>query len=546
MDHIHCDTYDFIIIGAGASGCTIASQLAKNLKHSTVLLIEAGGQNNVESWRIDGERWLTRMNPEQAWGYQTVPQQHLGGRVLGYDRGKGLGGSTAINFSVWNIGPRDDHDEIARLVDDDEWRWENAQKRYKRLENYNGADPAIQRTYNPYLNPKTEDHGDDGPIKVGFPVVAEKSLASQMDIWKASGYEFNPDANSGNPLGLGLTVNSAQQGLRSTAADMLTDSPSNLHILTDTQIARVLLNGTKAVGVETLNGQNIYASKEIVLSAGALDTPKLLMLSGVGPEDQLAKFAIPLVHDNPHIGQHLRDHFHVTPTFRRTEHSKSRREYYASEALQKAARIQWETNHTGPLSEIACASGIGFFKSEAVGTSAELEALPKAQRGHLQRPTVPSYEVVLNGPSAEYFMDPQNSPTLTSIFVVVMNTQSEGSVALQSADPHTPLLYDPAFLSHPFDRRVAIEATREMMRVVDGPKFRTDHIGIVSAPASDNEGDILEYWEKNLSSTWHMCGTCKMGQVEGQDGACVDKEFKVFGTKGLRVADMSVVPILPK
>jgi choline dehydrogenase-like flavoprotein len=476
-----------------------------------------------------------------------VPQKHLTGLALSYDRGKGLGGSSAINFCCYTIGPRDDYDEIARLVGDDEWKWVNAQNRYKRLESYYGSAPDVPEQYLKYLRPDPANHGTHGPLKIGFPSVWEKSMADVIDVFVEAGYPANLDGNSGDPIGLSISPNSAYKGLRTTSADMLVDTPSNLHILVDTQVARVVFEEKTAVGITTVDGQTFLATKEVVLSAGSLDTPKILMLSGIGSVDDLRKFDIPVLQDLPAVGKNMHDHHHVFMTWERADHTTERKDYYRSKEMQAAARAQWEKDQTGKLSEIGCALGIGWLKSDAVYQSEEFKALPKHRRDHLLKPTVPLFEVGINPANPQYFIDPDNAPALAAIAVFNLNTESKGSVTLQSANPKDPLLYDPNFFSHPYDRRVAIESVKEVLKVAQHPTFQKDTVKALDVPKSDSDEDILEHWKTSMtsSSTFHMTGTCKMGRM-GEEDACVDKDFKVIGVKSLRVADMSVIPLMPK
>ena len=537
-------TYDFIVVGAGPAGSLVASRLARSSQLPTVLLIEAGGRNDLKSVRVDSERWVHRMNPASNWGYQTVPQKHLGGTVIAYDRGKGLGGSTAINFSCWTVGSSGDYDEIARIVADDEWKWSNAQERYKRIESFYGSPSDLPSEADKYLAPHLEDHGHTGPIKVGFPRVWEKSLNYLVDSMLEAGAPANLDHNSGNPIGLSISVHSAHKGLRSTAADALIDAPNNLKVLTDQEVARVIFDGKKAKGIETFDGSKYLANNEVVISAGTLDTPRILMHSGIGPKDQLDRFEIPVVHTNPHVGQHMMDHHHIVLNHERAEYTTDRHIFYKNKQLQAAAREQWEKDQTGPLAEISTSLGMGFLKSDTIAQSSEFQSLPEDTKKHLQHPAVPLWEFIVNGPSAEYFVDPDNAPAMTTIFGVLLNGQSRGSVTLQSSDPKVPLLFDPNYFSHPYDRRAAVELTRELIKMIDHPAFQKDTVKTMLAPKSDSEEDILDYWKQGTGSTWHMTGTARMGKIA--DDAVVDKNFKVFGVEGLRVADMSIYPILPK
>jgi choline dehydrogenase-like flavoprotein len=187
---------------------------------------------------------------------------------------------------------------------------------------------------------------------------------------------------------------------------------------------------------------------------------------------------------------------------------------------------------------------MGFFQNQQALSSKEFKELPQAEQTLALNPTIPTHEMILGPASFEYIIDPLNSPTIVSVGVFISNTQSTGEVKLQSSDPAVPLLFDPQLLSHPYDRRVAIESTRDLLRVEETPAFRKDTIKMILGPKSDSEADILAFWYEHGQSTWHMTGTLKMG--ESNDSACVDLEFKVFGVEGLRVADMSVVPLMPK
>lgn len=534
------DRFDFIVVGAGAAGAVLASRIAKSKKRPSVLLVEAGGDNSSKDVRADAERWIHRMNPALNWGYKTTPIKGFDNNIIDYDRGKGLGGSTAINFSVWTIGPKDDHDKLSRIVEDDEWKWENAHERYKRLENYQYEVP---KEYENYLNPRVEDHGHDGPVKVGFPLVWEASTKTLMDIWYANGTKFNPDHNDGDPIGLSVSFSTATKGVRSTSADGLADAPSNLHILINTEVLRVKFDGKTAVAIETADGREIFADKEIILSGGSLDTPRMLLHSGIGPADQLNKFSIPILKANDNVGQHLMDHHHVMIGYERADHTSIRRAYYSSPEAQAAAWQQWAKDGSGPLSEIGTALGIGYLKSDSLLESAEFKDLPPADQEFLRKPTVPHYEIILNAAHIPHFIDP-NSPAGATVFIFNLNEHSKGEVTLQSSDPKVPLLFNPNFFSHPFDRRAAIEATRAVLKVINSPEFQKDTVAVQDAPKSDSDEDILDFWKRTSGSTWHMTGTAKIGKDENE--GVVDRDFKVFGVENLRVADMSVIPIIAK
>lgn len=312
---------------------------------------------------------------------------------------------------------------------------------------------------------------------------------------------------------------------------MLIDAPSNLQILANTQVARIIFKEKTAIGITTLDCHTFLATKDVILSPGSLDTPKILMLSGVGPTNELRRFDIPVLSDLP-VGQNMHDHHHVFVTWERAEHTTERKDFFCSKEAQAAARAQWEKDQTGKLAELCCQTTLGWLKSDAVYQSDEFKALPQHRRDRLLKPTVPLFEVGLNLGNPEYVIDPDNAPALAAIAIFNLNTKSKGSVTLQSAHAKDPALYDPIFLPHPYDRRVAIEGIRELMKISQRPAFQKDTVRVVDAPKSDSDEDILQFWKQSPSScsTFHMVGTCKMGK-DGQEDACVDKEFRVKGVQ---------------
>ena len=359
---------------------------------------------------------------------------------------------------------------------------------------------------------------------------------------------LNADSNSGNPLGLSIPPKTAFRGVRISSASLLLNAPSNLRILTETTVACVIFSTDdplKAVGIETLDGAKFLARKEVILSAGALNTPQLLLLSGIGPTSEIEKHSIPVRLNLPAVGRGLKDHHHIIPTWIRNPDTTDRHLFYQSPSLQAAARKQWETDGTGPLSEIGCMQSTGFVKSETIYQSDEFKALLEERQRHLSQPTVPLYEILLNSASPEHFTSPSTAQPLAPVFIFVLSAENSGTVTLSSASPADPPLCDPKFFSSPFDKRVAIEATREVMAVTESTEFQKDTVGMLHGPKSMSEEDILEYWRERTDSTWHMCGTVRMGR-EGEDRVAVDREFRVLGTKGLRVVDLSVLPILPQ
>ena len=325
--------------------------------------------------------------------YETVPQKDLDNRAIGYDRGKGLGGSSAINFSVFNVGAKDDFDTIAKRTSDPDWSWSAIQKRFIDLEHFHSDE--VDSNLSNYLYPKPSDHGTSGRLHIGFQKKAEKTLAQTLDLCAEAGYPLNLDLNSGNPIGFGVSPSSAYRGHRTTAAALLEDAPDNLTIAKDTTVHKVLFERNVATGVQTASGEEYLASKEVILTAGSIDSPKLLLLSGVGPADHLSNFGIPVISDLPQVGHGLKDHNHSYMIWGRKSEWTDRPAYYRNPEAILKAKEQWKFDGSGPLAELGVCLGIGYLKSDKVLNSSEFNNLPAEEKAYLSSPTVPSFEIIV-------------------------------------------------------------------------------------------------------------------------------------------------------
>ncbi|KAJ5773853.1 hypothetical protein N7457_008749 [Penicillium paradoxum] len=535
-------TFDFVIVGSGPAGSTLAAGLANSAAKPSVLLLEAGENNEDRNLRVDGQRWITFQDQSMNWGFKTTPQPDCANREIDYSRGRCMGGSSAINFGVYSVGARDDYEEWARIAGDDDFAWSKIQQRFKDLETFHGEIP--EGMDKKYANPKSEDHGSAGPLHVGFAQEWERDLTGLLDVFEDAGFPLNQDHNSGNPIGMSVLINSAHNGLRSTAGDLVKEKQVNLTIVTGAPVQRVLLEGKKAVGVES-NGTKYYATKEVILSAGSLNDPRILMHSGIGPAAQLEQYNIPVVQDVPAIGQGLRDHCFVPIVNTRTEASTDRKAFYGDKAAMDAAQKQWQEDGTGPWSKFACELGIGWFKlAEQLTSSPEFKALPADEQKYLLQETVPHYEMLTHFPIHWFIPDfPVEALNYSCLLVFLFNAQTRGEVTLQSSDPDSPLSFNPKFLAHPFDRKLAIEALRDSFRIIKHDSYTKDNVAALAMPKGDSDEELLEYWQQNISSSWHMTGTVKMGKTDDAD-AVVDPDFRLKGIENLRVADMAVVPVL--
>jgi choline dehydrogenase-like flavoprotein len=303
------------------------------------------------------------------WHYKTAPQTHLAGQEIDYSRGKGLGGSTAINFCGWTVGPSDDYDEWASIVGDERFAWKNVKRVLKKITN---LDPGIpDKRLRNVVNPKMEDHGTKGNLHLTY---GELWLPDVGDVFVAAqqvGHVVNQDVNNGDPIGLGIGSVCIAKNIRATSSSAyLSHPPPNLNIVVSAPIAQVTFAKQRAIGVETIDGRRFMARKEVILSGGALNTPQIMKLSGVGPAGELKKHGIPLVHDLPMVGANLQDHCFSTVGI----------------VLEKDTSLP-------PGPETQSPTPMGWLKLPSVTESAEFNQLPLRVREHMQKSTVPAMEI---------------------------------------------------------------------------------------------------------------------------------------------------------
>ncbi|KAI9802777.1 MAG: hypothetical protein M1833_001376 [Piccolia ochrophora] len=534
--------FDFIVVGGGTAGCRLAKRLSDTFTRPSVLLIEVGGDAADPSLRIPYDRYSAAFTrPDYDHGYVTVPQRSLDRAEVPYARGKGLGGSSLLNFFAYCYGAKADFDRWAEMVGDDAWGWDQTLKRLRRIEKYN---PKVPEGFHHYANPSKDDHGQAGAVDVGFPSNVEPEAVRALDAAVAFGYPISHDINTGNPIGMTLLVSTLDNRYRVTSASAhLTNKPANLTIWTSTRAVRVLLNGKRTVGVELEGGKKVYANKETLLTAGALDTPKLLLLSGIGTSQELASHNVECLHELPGVGKQLQDHCGVIVAASFKASFSIRAAFDSDPEKLCLARSQWLKDQTGPMTHHNCSSAVGFFKLPDLSETSEFIGLEPNAKSYLSDVSVPHYEIITNGPPPRGVAVAQDESVMT-LNVILMNPQSRGSVTLRSNNPTEGPRIDFDYLSHPLDRRTMIDAVREALEYMKTPTWANDFKSFVWHPDSSADADILAYIKSRFTPIWHANGSVMMGKPDSPL-SCVDSRLRVYGLQNLRVADLSVLPLTP-
>jgi len=506
--------FDYIVVGAGSAGCVLANRLSANPARR-VLVLEAGGKDNWIWFHVPVGYLFAIGNPRSDWCFRTEPEPGLNGRALNYPRGKALGGSSAINAMIYMRGQAADYDHWHQLGLAG-WGWDDVLPFFKRHEDH-------------FLG-TSEHHAVGGEWRIEFPRVkwalleVVRAAAAEAGIPKVE--DFNRGDNEGSCY---FHVNQKRGRRWSAARGFLKPvlHRQNLRVETGVLVERVLFDGRRAAGVTYRQNGSVHAAQargEVVLAAGAIGSPHILMLSGIGPAAHLAEHSIPVVLDKPGVGGNLQDHLQLR-LINKVTGIPTLNERYHSLAWRARMGIEYALFRRGPLTMAPSQLGL-FTRSDAGQERANLEF-------HVQ-PL-----------SLDKFGDPLHALPAFTMSVANLRPTSRGTLRLKSRDPATAPAIQLNYLSTNEDRRIAAQSIRVARRIVAQPalaRYRPDEI-LPGPKVGDDEAGLIRAAGDIGTTIFHPVGTAKMG-LASDASAVVDARLKVIGVEGLRVIDASVMPTI--
>jgi choline dehydrogenase-like flavoprotein len=504
---------DFIIVGGGSAGCALANRLSEDPANS-VLLLEAGGRD----WHplIHMPAGFAKMTRGIAsWGWSTVPQKHMRDRVFRYTQAKVVGGGSSINAQIYTRGNAGDYDGWANDEGCEGWSYREVLPYFKRAENN-------QRYANDY-------HGEAGPLGVSNPISPLPICEAWFRAAQEMGIPFNPDFNGASQEGVGyyqLTQKDAKRSSAAVAYLRPVAGRKNLTVRTDVMVTRIVVENSRAIGVEVVDRpgaqpQVLRAGREVIVSSGAIGSPKLLMQSGIGPADHLKSVGITPVHDLPGVGSNMQDHLDLFVIAECTgDHTYDN---YARLHRTAWAGIQYLLLKKGPAASSLFETG-GFWYADPTAGWPDIQF-------HLGL-----------GSGIEAGVEKLKNPgvTLNSAY---LRPRSRGTVRLASADPAAMPLIDPNYWADPHDRDLSIRGLRLAREIMRQNALKPWVLReVLPGPSLETDDELVAYACRSAKTDHHPVGTCRMGH---DAMSVVTPDLKLRGIENLRVCDASVMPRVP-
>lgn len=497
-------TFDFIVVGGGSAGSVIAARLSED-ENASVLLLEAGGSDRHPFFHLPaGFAKMTK--GIGSWGWTTVPQKHMQNKVFPYTQAKVIGGGSAINAQIYTRGAAQDYDDW-RQMGCEGWGYEDVLPYFKKSEDNDTFEGRF--------------HGKGGPLGVSQPSAPLPICDAYIAAAGQVGIPATKDVNGARQDGVGYYQLTQRNARRSSAA-MAFIAPNrhrkNLTVRTGAQVRRLTVETGRVTGVEMADGTQVRAANEVILSGGAIGSPRLLMLSGIGPKDHLEDVGIASVFHRDSVGANLQDHLDLYAICEVTgPHTYDR---FAKLHLSAWAGVKYLWNRTGPVASSLFETG-GFWYADESARSPDIQM-------HLGLGT---------GIEAGVEAMPNGGVTLNACF---LRPRSRGSVRLASSNPADAPLIDPNYLADPYDREMSIRGLKLVQNIL-GQEALAPYILAERLPGPDvkTDEDYFNFICTHSKTSHHCAGTCRMGI---DDEAVVDVRLRFNGLKGLRIADASIMP----
>ncbi|KAJ3970847.1 GMC oxidoreductase-domain-containing protein [Lentinula raphanica] len=535
-------TADQLFTKGGAGGSVVANHLTEN-PNIRVLLIEAGS-SEFDDLNIEVPSFASRLTGSQFdWNFTTLPQSGLNGRSINYARGFVLGGSTAINVMAYCRGSQDDYNRWAQVTGDEGWSWNSLQPYIHKIENL--SSPADNHNITGEIN--STIHGSGGPVSFTLPgqLLPTDELAIDASNELSNEFPFNLDYNSGNTIGLGWTQATIANGRRVTAASAYLVPAMlrpNLDILVNTQVTKILQSNIKdnlpvlkAVQFLSIGDKKIYileAKKEVILSAGAVKTPHLLYLSGIGNLDHLSSLGLEVLVDNSDVGQNLQDHPLTTLSWT-VNSSNTLDNIRTNMTLAQELLHKWNKSHTGPLT-LGPGNQLAWLRLP--NNSSILEHYPDPSAGN----TSAHYEFIITDSFVSFSQSFPSEGNFFTLFSNLVSPSSRGNISLNSTDPFAHPLIQPNMLDTEFDiftMREAIKAARRYMQANAWSHWIIEETSPSAKAQTDAE---IETYIRNTCFTVNH-----VTYIAGKGNGALNPDLTVKGTLGLRVVDSSAFPLIP-
>ena len=511
------DNFDYIITGGGSAGCVLARRLSEDPKVK-VLLLEAGG-SDVHPFFHWPAGFAKMTKGIGSWGWHTVPQKHLKNRVLRFTQAKVIGGGSSINAQLYTRGVPADYDDWVSEEGATGWGYEDVLPYFKKAENN-------QRFANRY-------HGYQGPLGVSNPISPLPICEAYFQAGQELGIPFNPDFNGEVQQGLGyyqLTQLNARRSSTSIAYLKPVRDRANLSVMLHTMATRLVLEGCRVTGVEVVQGNNkstsvLRAEREVLVSSGAMGSPKLLMQSGIGPADHLQSVGVAVQHDLPGVGANLQDHldlFVIAECTGDHTYDKYNQPHHAA-----WAGLQYLLFKKGPVASSLFETG-GFWYADP--------------HENARSPDIQFHLGLGSGIEAGVSRMENSGVTLNTAY---LRPRSRGTVRLASGDPHAAPLLDPNYWSDPYDRAMGIKGLR-LAREILSQKALQRYVKAEVLPGADlsTDEELFDYACAHAKTDHHPVGTCKIGP-QSDARSVVTPDLRLIGLQGIRVVDASVMPRVP-